>query len=120
MALKPAERKNLALKHADWGKGYPTYQEYEQAQDYISHIYNSLQREIDKVEKDYESALKRIGNSNPNLIHEAERNYVHWRHILTSVQETLKDARYHWNHWARPVIANHHKYTQPPRHEATY
>ncbi|EGU1999945.1 hypothetical protein IG922_004717 [Salmonella enterica] len=120
MALKPEERKNLALKHLDWGKGYPTYDEYEHAQNYISHIYDSLEKELHKVEKDYEAALKRIGNSDPKLVHEAERWCAHWRHILISVQSTLKDARYHWNHWARPVIKNDHKYTEYPRHESAY
>ncbi|EKN6871987.1 hypothetical protein PXY30_004450 [Salmonella enterica] len=113
MAVSKEHNKHLAHKHGKTITGH----ELEQAHNYVNGIKKSLLKELDKLENEYEASLKRA-KGDSKIIHMAERNYSHWRHIIISVFETLQDASHHWHYVGQGLTGK--KVKHPPRWTGTH
>lgn len=113
MALTHEQIKHLAHKH----HGEITGEEYHNALSYIRHIETGIFKELAKIEDELERAIKRA-NGDKKIIQMAERNFVHWRHVLVSVLEPLADAKHHWK-WNGQNLTKQPVH-QKPRWEGTY
>ncbi|EBX6050928.1 hypothetical protein E2019_22960 [Salmonella enterica subsp. enterica serovar Amager] len=102
MAVNQATRKALAEKH-----NTRTVGDCEDAIKYMKNIQKGLLKEMDKLDKEYETGMTR-GN-NPHFVETVEKNFVHWRHILVSAFEALEHGKQHWEH-IKTGNGNHHNF----------
>lgn len=92
--MTPERLKHLVYKHHN---NRFTRHHYDEATAYIKTIKDSLLRELDKLETELEYNLK-LSHGHTKTVESAERNYVHWRHILVSVLDSIDDAQHHWDY----------------------
>ncbi len=97
MAVSKEHIKQLAYKHLHAEvSAEQAAAEHNEALRYINRLESGILKELRKLDAEYEEQLTH--SNKPDYIERIERNYIHWRHILISVFEPLKDAHKHWNH----------------------